>query len=320
VSAPIPPSGDPNHFDVDDDDRARASAALQAAFDRLQPQGSDAWNFLGAFTHMGDRYGPYQPGASALSKLVGEAERGQGKSGGRMGRFRRGPDEGERSSEVDEAMLWVVEAFRFLSGRVRDLEARLDREDRPVDGAAWLVPAQDLDALVEPVAAHVAAHSPGGIVVHGDCGSGTLLRALTGRGLAAQGVEPRGGVALGAIERGSEVSINEVLDDLAARPDDSVGALVLSGVVDRLPLHALLALLTQCRRTLAHSAPLVVVSTDPSAVSESWDAAAVDLTGGRPLHVATWGVLLERAGFVDIAPLPGTEADGRAVLAASAPG
>jgi hypothetical protein len=320
VSAPIPPSGDPNHWDVDDDDRARAAAALQAAFDRLQPQGSDAWNFLGAFTHLGDRYGPYQPGASALSKLVDEG-RGQSRPGGRMGRFRRpgGSEDGERS-EVDEAMLWVVEAFRFLSGRVRSLEERLDREDRPVDGSAWLVPAQELATLVEPVAAHMAAQTPGGVVVHGDCGDGALLRSLVTHGIRAQGVEPRGGVALGAIEQGSEVAINEVLDDLAARPEASVGGLVLSGVVDRLPLHTLLALLGQCRRTLAHGAPLVVVTTDPAAVAAVWDPTAADLVGGRPLHVGTWGVLLERAGFVDIGSVAGTEAYGRAVVAASAPG
>ena len=27
-----------------------------------------------AFTHLGDRYGPYQPGASGLSELLGEAQ------------------------------------------------------------------------------------------------------------------------------------------------------------------------------------------------------------------------------------------------------
>ena len=38
----------------------------------------------------------------------------------------------------------VVEAFRFLSARVETLEARLAAQDRPVDGAAWLVPAREL--------------------------------------------------------------------------------------------------------------------------------------------------------------------------------
>ena len=54
----------------------------------------------------------------------------------------------------------VVEAFRFLSARVETLEARLAAQDRPVDGAAWLVPARALGALAGPVAAHVlGAHA-----------------------------------------------------------------------------------------------------------------------------------------------------------------
>ncbi|MFZ0250936.1 MAG: hypothetical protein WAL61_13400, partial [Acidimicrobiales bacterium] len=57
------------------EDRARAAEALREAFVRLAPQGGDAWNFLAAFTHLGDRYGPYHPGASALSDAL-EAGRG----------------------------------------------------------------------------------------------------------------------------------------------------------------------------------------------------------------------------------------------------
>ena len=63
-------------------ERQRAAEALQAAFNRLAPQGSDVWNFLAAFTHLGDRYGPYQPGASALSDARGpDAARRSGRAG-----------------------------------------------------------------------------------------------------------------------------------------------------------------------------------------------------------------------------------------------
>ena len=40
----------------------------------------------------------------------------------------------------------VVEAFRFLSAGVATLEARPAAADRPVDGAAWLVPVLDRPA------------------------------------------------------------------------------------------------------------------------------------------------------------------------------
>ncbi|HEY1828741.1 MAG TPA: hypothetical protein VGG38_00720 [Acidimicrobiales bacterium] len=319
MSAPIPPADDANHWEIDEADRSRAAAALRAAFERLQPQGSDAWNFLGAFTHLGDRYGPYQPGASALSAELGD-QRAPAKRGGRLGRLvanRSTTEPPEEKSELEDAMGWVVEAFRFLSSRVTALEDRLAREDRPVEGAAWLVPARALGPLTESIAAYVAGTTPRGPVLHADSGDGALLLALAARQIAAVGVEPRGAIALGPIEHGCQVSINEVVDDLAARTESSLGGLVLSSVTERLPLHAVLTLLSQARRTLALGAPLVLVAGDPAG-RDQWDPAAADLITGHPLHLATWAALLERAGFVDIAPL-GTDGEGQWVLTASAP-
>ena len=98
-------------------------------------------------------------------------------------------------------------------------------------------------------------------IVHADCGEGdSPAMRWHERGAVAQGVEPRGAVALRALEGGCSVTICEVSDYLAGPRDGSLGGIVLNGVVDRLPLHALLPLLAQCRRTLAHGAPLVVVS------------------------------------------------------------
>ncbi len=51
------------------------------------------------------------------------------------------------------------------------------------------------------------------------------------------------------------MTIAEASEDVAARPDGSVGGVVLSGVVDRLPLHALLPLLAQSRRVFATRCP-----------------------------------------------------------------
>ena len=94
---------------------------------------------------------------------------------------------------------------------------------------------------------------------------------------------------------------------------------MLSGVVDRLPLHALLPLLVQSRRALRRGAPLVVLS-EPVATVDARDASAQDLVEGRPLHEATWELLLERAGFAEVAPLPdGTGPDRRIALSAVVP-
>jgi hypothetical protein len=305
------------------EDRARAAEALQLAFTRLSPQGSDAWNFLAAFTHLGDRYGPYHPGASALSDALAPT-RGDARRSGPLDRLRPRRDRAGRlpegdKTDLEEAMGHVVEAFRFLSARVETLEARFGAQDRPVDGAAWLVPARRLGALAGPVAAHVQARTPGGVIVHADCGDGDLLRALQDRGAEAHGVEPRGALALQAIEHGCSVTIAEASEHVGSRAEGSTGGVVLSGVVDRLPLHALLPLLTQSRRALRRGAPLVVIS-EPVPSVEARDETARDLVDGRPLHQATWELLLERAGFVEVASLPdGTGQDGRLTLAAVTP-
>jgi hypothetical protein len=296
--------------------------ALRTAFTRLRPQGSDAWNFLGAFTHLGDRYGPYQPGASDLSRQMESAEAGPDGPGAswkqrlrqKAGSVGVGPGVGTGSpaggkSELEEAMAQVVEAFRFLSARVRTLEERLAYEDRPIEGAAWLVPARELDSWVEPVVAHLVAMTPGGTVVHGDSGEGALLGALEATGVVARGVEPRGAIALGALERGHTVVLSELADELAGQPAASLGGLVLSGVVDRLPLHALVSLLAAARRGLALGAPLIVVANDPAAEGSLAGAVADDLVAPRPLHAETWELLLSRAGFVSVSPLEGGASD-----------
>ncbi len=191
MSAAHPPTGAADHpgeqgeaEDLSATDQARAAAALHEAFARLAPQGSDAWNFLAAFTHLGDRYGPYHPGASALSDALESPGRADGRRTGAArpaapaeGSRRAAPD-GEKT-ELEEAMGHVVEAFRFLSARVDTLEARLAAQDRPVEGAAWLVPARDARGAGRAVAAHVLARTPGGEIVHADCGDGDLLHALS---------------------------------------------------------------------------------------------------------------------------------------------
>jgi hypothetical protein len=307
----------------EDEGADKAAEALHAAFERLAPQGSDTWNFMAAFTHLGNRFGPYKPGTSDLAQLLQPEDGGAGR--GRLDRIRQrvggaGTAPTDEQGDLDEAMGHVIEAFRFLSARVLTLEERLARQDHPVDGPSWLTP----DAPLGPWAATIAAHFSGapdrGPVLHADCGEGELLHALTEAGLPAIGVEPRGGVALRALERGYEVSINEVADEVAARAPGSLGGLVLTGVVDRLPLHALIDLLSRVRRVLAPGAPVVIILTDPSRIEASWDDAARDIVEGRPLHAQTWRVLLERCGFADPAELPGPEDAGdRFGITATAP-
>jgi hypothetical protein len=318
VSSPLPGPGDPAEESGPPGGHEGATEALNAAFARLRPQGSDTWNFLANFTQMAERFGPDKPGASELTKLLDASVAPAGRRGGSARRRRAEPD--DATGEVHAAMAQVVEAFRFLATRVQTLEERLAREDRPIEGAAWLIPARELDGWVQPVADHLVAATPAGAVLHADCGEGQLLGSLLGSGLEARGVEPRGGVALRALEQGYAVSIAEVVEDLASRSSGSLGGLVLSGVVDRLPLHALLLLLSEAHRVLALGAPIVVVATEPEPARAARDVVADEILAPRPLHARTWEVLLARANFAGAGPLVGGPAgDGRVAIAATVP-
>jgi hypothetical protein len=299
------------------DGQANATAALRDAFARLAPQGSDPWNFQAAFTHLADRYGPDHPGASAMAEQLA-AE--QARRNRRRGRSARPASDSGQQHDLEDAMGHVIEAFRFLSARVRTLEGEMAHRHEPLPAPAWLTPAQPLGAWSPLLAGHIAGASPAGDVLHADCGDGSLLTALHDVGISAIGVEPRGGVALAPLERGHRVTIDEAVAVLAGTGAGSLGGAVLSGVVDRLPLADLTILLARTRQAMAPGAPLVVVATLPEAATAEWSVTAQDVVAARPMHSATWEFLLARAGFVDSRPFDGPDGDTfRVALSASVP-
>ncbi len=145
-----------------------------------------------------------------------------------------------------------------------------------------------------------ATRTPGGEVVHADCGDGGLVLALSQSGTPARGVEPRGAVALRALEHGADVTISEVSEyladlhrGLARRPRPQWGhrppappwrhsaAGASPACAWRpAPLSSWCRRLRRARRTASRSRTI-------------WST-------GASLHSQTWGLLLERSGFVDV--------------------
>jgi hypothetical protein len=109
------------------------------------------------------------------------------------------------------------------------------------------------------------------------------------------------------------VGVGDALERLGALAPGSLGALVLSGIVDRAPLTGLLGLLDRAAGRLGPGAPVVVIG---AGADHPGPPAARDLLAGRALHRETWVVLLERAGFAEVAPLEG--GDGRLGFAVAA--
>lgn len=259
---------------------------------------------MAAFTRLADQYGPDHPGASAMADLLKEPAP-PAPIPTRLDRVRRlkevtGPPNTKRTDDLEDAMGHVIEAFRFLNARIATLEEQAAQHEQPIDGAAWLVPADELGGWTAPVSQHLIGAAPNGAVLHADCGDGSLLTALRSAGLDAVGIEPRGMVALRPLEQGHQVTIAEVADVLPSCPTRSLGGLVLSGVVDRVPVHVLVTLLAEAERALMAGAPVVVIATDPAAARSTWSDTTSDLVSARPLHASTWESLLSQAGFIDV--------------------
>lgn len=176
-----------------------------------------------------------------------------------------------------------------------------------------MAPAAELGEWTALVTDHIAAAAPTADVLHADCGDGALLSALGEAGIASSGVEPRGMVALRPLERGHQVTIAEVSEVLPGLATRSLGGLVLSGVVDRLPVHVLVSVLAQAERALVSGAPIVIVTTDPEVARSTWSATTADLVEARPLHASTWESLLGHAGFVDFGYLHDSSGDTRRI-------
>lgn len=190
----------------------------------------------------------------------------------------------------------LVRAVRLLGDRVSAIEARSPALDPRVRSLAAPIEA---DADMSPWLDLACEHMKGttGRVLHGECGTGALAARLAGAGADVYGVDPRDDAAALADEQELEVRSADALDHLRSLPDGSLGGLVLSGCVDRLPLGELDELARRAAAVLVEGAPLLVVGTHPAAWSRSRSPVALDLAPGRPLHPETWEWLLATHGF-----------------------
>jgi hypothetical protein len=196
------------------------------------------------------------------------------------------------------------EVTRFsttIARSVRLLGRRVDGLERAVAGTApgvrevidGIDPGPEGVQFVEALAERLDAVD--GRVVVGECGRGALLQPLVDRGIDAYGVEPRRLLADDAGTAGLEVREDAVLDHLRLVPPNILGAVVLVGCVDRLPVGTRLELLVEAERVLSAAGLVAVVTGD--ALDDSGAAVIADLMGEQPLRPSTWRRLLEQQGL-----------------------
>jgi hypothetical protein len=200
----------------------------------------------------------------------------------------------------------VVQALKLIGRRLERLEEVSAGADPALLGSAATAAAGRLDDVV---AGHLAGLR--GRVLVAESGDGSLLRRL--EELDVYGVEPRGDLAESAALTGLDVRNDAVLDHLRLVEAGALSGVVLTGVVDRSPVGAQVAMLEHAARILGPGGRLAVAATSPSAWGVD-NPVEADLAPGRPLHPATWVHLLEQLGFASPAVV---ERDGAYVVTAA---
>lgn len=192
-----------------------------------------------------------------------------------------------------------VRALRLLAERVDALEEASGALPGAVaGGASDRTP--DRDHWAPLVAAAVAGAN--GRVLHAEADDGWLLTRLGAAGMDVYGVDP----VARTPAAGMELREDAALDHLRALPDGALGAVVLSGCVDRLGLGHQRRLAAAARAKVAPGGVVVVIGRDPRSVGRG-DPVAADLAPARALHAETWAHLLGGGDGIEVLAGPRPE-------------
>jgi len=146
-------------------------------------------------------------------------------------------------------------------------------------------------------------------VVDLGCGRGEFLRLLEAEGIAARGVDVNDEMVAAARAHGLDAVRGDALAFLAALPDQSLGGVIATQVIEHLEPTYLMHLLNAARRTLRPGSPIVLETINPACWLAFFSSYIRDLTHVRPVHPDTLRYLLRANGFERVslrysAPVP----------------
>jgi hypothetical protein len=183
-------------------------------------------------------------------------------------------------------------ASRVLSSARPDVSSSAGTVHPLIEGPllTWV-----LDSLSAVVTQHVDEVPP--VVLHAECGDGRILEALVARGFDGRGADPRWPARSGGA---TSIVAAGAFEYLGAAAPETLDAIVLTGVVDRLRPGSARALARLAARGLVPGGIVVLVSARPEA-AVAMDPVAADLAYGRSLHPVTWCHLFARCGLSELA-------------------
>lgn len=206
---------------------------------------------------------------------------------------------------------FLTDQFNVFAGvlirHLRKTETRLNRLEGatgPLADSAVPAGFGVLDNPPEPSASVVSQVA--GLAGSGPClvlsgGEGAIVEAIAERGISTHGVEQDPDRVLAGLRRRIDIRTGGVLAHLVSAEDGEFGTIVLTGIVETLPLKDLIGMVNQASLKLKKTGRIVVAAADP-ALRARVDA---ELGSGLGISPITWRHLLEQAGFdASLAPCP----------------
>jgi O-antigen chain-terminating methyltransferase len=134
-------------------------------------------------------------------------------------------------------------------------------------------------------------------VVDLGCGRGEFLELLKEAGVPAKGIDSNHEMVKKCKELGLDVSQGDLLKFLLAQPENSLGGIFCSQVIEHLPPDILLRLLEGAYSRLKPGAPILLETVNIASVFALTQVFSRDLTHSTPIHPETLEFMINACGF-----------------------
>jgi len=166
------------------------------------------------------------------------------------------------------------------------------------------------DAVIEErLRAYVPVFAGRSGVLDIGCGRGEMLAALKDAGVTARGIDMNVEMVAVARERGLDATSADALGYVSSLPDESLGGIIATQVIEHLEPPYLMRLLDAAAQKLQAGAPIVLETINPACWLAFFSSYIRDFTHVRPVHPETLQYLLRASGFARVeirfsAPVP----------------
>ena len=129
------------------------------------------------------------------------------------------------------------------------------------------------------------------------CGRGEFLELAREAGLSAKGVDLNPEMAAACRQAGLDVAEGDAVEFLRGLPEQSLGGILASQLIEHLTLEDLTEMVSLCAAKLAPGGALVAETINPQCLTTFSGAFYLDLTHQKPIHPEAARFLWRWAGF-----------------------